>query len=95
MVVMDVGVLGQDRTDEEWETMLKRETTLLKMGLSGVEAFVLAVRCMYRDRPDSGDDRTLCLECQHAKRKQARCTKAQVYLPFVLQRCDLFLKVAA
>jgi len=55
-----------------------------------MEAEKLSEAMLYRDRPDSGDDRRLCLEC---KKLRADGCKTSHYVPqlvTVLQRCDGF-----
>ena len=84
--------LGQDRKVTEWLQMLKREEWFLKHKLDSSEAFLLAVRVMYRDRPGSGDDRRLCIECGNAALKAGKCNKGMAFIPFTLQRCDNFAR---
>lgn len=76
-------------TDAEIETFTRRSRVLQKIGLSAMEAEQTAETMMHRDRPESGDDRRLCLEC--ASLKKGRCTRrGYMALPTVLQRCDGF-----
>lgn len=83
--------LGGDWNDAEISAFARRQVRLEKMCLPLVEAEKLAQTLLYRDRPDSGDDRKLCLECAHFV--EGRCKKGRAALPFILQRCDKFLKV--
>lgn len=61
-----------------------------------MEAEALAQTMLYRDRPMSGDDRRVCLECQHIK--GAFCKASESFgqrknmqpVRTVLQRCDGF-----
>lgn len=67
-----------------------------------MDAEQLAETMLMRDRPDSGDDRRICLECIGWKKPEgataARCTRtrgvaamtAQAIGPTILQRCDSF-----
>lgn len=79
--------LDQAWTDEEIATYLRRLTVLNK-GMSEVDAEILAEQMLQRDRPDSGDDRRICLECARFKRN--RCARGAAVV-MVLQRCDNFL----
>lgn len=75
-------------SDAEIETFTRRNERFLKIGLTVMDAEKLAQTMLYRDRPDSGDDRRLCLEC-----KRFRSNKCGIRLPMlttVLQRCDGF-----
>lgn len=74
-------------TDAEIATYLRRVAALSK-GMTEVDAEQLAERMLHRDRPDSGDDRRICLECTGFKKQ--RCTRGNVPLPAILQRCDGF-----
>ena len=76
-------------TDSEIGIFLKRVDRFLKIGINDMEAEKLAEQMLNRDRPGSGDDRRLCLEC--AKFKKGRCTRVGFWaLPTILQRCDGF-----
>ena len=85
-----------DWQDEEIERFTRRVARLMKEGLDEMEAERLAETMLYRDRPDSGDDRRICLEC--AGLKKTVCTFANRLglraghepLRFTLQRCDGF-----
>lgn len=74
-------------TDAEIETFTRR-VAALKKGMNEMEAEHLAEQLLYRDRPGSGDDRRLCLEC--ARFQKGRCIRGLPALPTVLQRCDRF-----
>lgn len=86
-----------DWQDEEIERFTRRVARLMKEGLDEMEAERLAETMLYRDRPDSGDDRRICLEC--AGLKKTVCTFANRLglraghepLRFTLQRCDGFV----
>ena len=87
---------GGDWQDGEIERFTKRVASLQNQGLSEIEAEKLAETMLYRDRPDSGDDRRICLECKGLRGRV--CDFAQSLglrnghepLRFVLQRCDGF-----
>lgn len=80
---------GGDWTETEIKRFLKRETIFINEGLDADGAERLAQQMLYRDRPDSGDDRRVCFECTHL-RANARCRPGVLPLRFVLQRCDGF-----
>ena len=82
---------GGDWTEIEIKTFLRRQQKLERMGMTMDESEKFAQRLLYRDRPGSGDDRKLCLECRFFK--AGRCDKKHAVLPFILQRCDGFKKV--
>ena len=78
-------------TDPEIETYLRRVARLEKEGLNEVEAEQLAEQMLHRDRPVSGDDRRICLECRGLRK--GTCERAPRHfepLRFTLQRCDWF-----
>lgn len=74
-------------TDDEINTFTRR-VALLKKGMDEVEAERLAEEMLRRDRPESGDDRRLCLEC--SRFRKGRCSRGMPALPTILQRCDTF-----
>lgn len=77
-------------SDAEIETY-QRRLAALKKGMSEVDAERLAEEMLRRDRPGSGDDRRICLECRGFR--NPTCTRAPRRLepvPTVLQRCDWF-----
>lgn len=76
-----------DWTDEEIETFTRR-VAALKKGMTEMDAERLATEMLLRDRPVSGDDRRICLEC--TRFKKGRCVRGYAALPDVLQRCDGF-----
>ena len=80
---------GGDWTEIEIARFARRADKFLSEGLDTDEAERLATQMLYRDRPDSGDDRRVCFECQHL-RSNARCRPGMLPLRFVLQRCDGF-----
>ena len=55
-----------------------------------MDAEKLAQTMLYRDRPDSGDDRRLCLECTHWRDRCRTPARGHCSVPTVLQRCDGF-----
>lgn len=78
-------------TDEEIATFTRRNERFLKMGMTELNAEKLAADMLDRDRPVSGDDRRLCLECAHFGLKRGTCAKrGYLALPTILQRCDGF-----
>ncbi len=87
--------------DEEWSDaeILRfgsRLAALQKRGMTDMDAERLAKQMLYRDRPESGDDRRICLECKGLK--GAVCTFAQAIglrrgmepVATIMQRCDGF-----
>ena len=87
---------GGDWQDEEIERFSKRVASLQNHGLSEMEAQKLAETMLYRDRPDSGDDRRICLECKGLRGRVCDFAKAlglragHEPARFTLQRCDGF-----
>lgn len=79
--------MTEEWTDVEIETFTRRVAALQK-GMSEMDAERLADEMLRRDRPGSGDDRRICLECTRFKR--GRCLRGHPALPGVLQRCDGF-----
>ena len=85
-------------TGAEIDRMVSRVERFVARGVDLIDATVLADRLVIRDR--DGDDRRLCLECDHL-RPEGRCgvrTVADVpggrlidVLP-ILQRCNQFKK---
>lgn len=84
-----VEIKGGDWTEIEVARFARRVDKFLSEGLNEREAEQLAEQMLYRDRPDSGDDRRVCFECTHL-RANARCRPGVLPLRFVLQRCDGF-----
>lgn len=74
-------------TDLEISTFLRRVAVLTK-GIGEMEAERLAQRMLYRDRPESGDDRRICLECAHFAK--GKCRRRIDAVRTLLQRCDSF-----
>lgn len=60
-------LIGSDWTNPERQKATKRATAFMASGLPKNESELLAVRLMYRDRPDYNDDRRVCFECQKMK----------------------------
>lgn len=85
-----------DWQDEEIERFTRRVARLMKEGLDEMEAERLAETMLYRDRPDSGDDRRICLECKGLRGRVCDFAKAlglragHEPARFTLQRCDGF-----
>lgn len=80
----------EEWTDAEIEVFTRR-VGALKKGMTEVEAEKLATEMLMRDRPGSGDDRRICLECTGLRK--GVCTRAPRRfepVPTVLQRCDWF-----
>lgn len=75
-------------TDAEKARYLRRRDTFVQHGLPLSDAMTLADQLMRRDRPEEGDNRRVCWECQHFN--AMRCLKGQAALPWILQRCDFF-----
>ena len=87
---------GGDWADKEIARFMARVERLQNEGLTEMESEALAQTMLYRDRPASGDDRRVCLECQHIK--GAFCQASESFgqrknmqtVRTVLQRCDGF-----
>lgn len=87
-------LVKEEWTDAEIETYMRRVARLQKIGMTEMDAEKLAEILLNRDRPGSGDDRALCLEC--ASLKHGQCTRSGFWaLPTMLQRCDGFSRRAA
>jgi hypothetical protein len=84
-------------TDQEIERFGKRAARLQQEGLDEMEAEQLAQRMLYRDRPESGDDRRLCLECKGLTGRVCKFAERMGLkagfepLRLTLQRCDAFV----
>lgn len=85
--------LSDPWSEPEMVRFLNRQKRLLKTGMNEMNAEKLAELLLYRDRPDSGDDRRLCLECKHWRGKCASFAPGRCPAPTVLQRCDGFVAV--
>lgn len=80
---------GGDWTEKEMQRFLRRVETFTNHGSEEQDAEKLAEQMLYRDRPDSGDNRRVCFECQHLRGK--KCDAQSIPpLRFILQRCDFF-----
>lgn len=86
---------GGDWTDTEIKRFINRQNKLQKIGMTDMNADQLAEQLLYRDRPDSGDDRKLCLECKNWRGKCMKPNGGYCTVPTILQRCDGFMAVAA
>ena len=80
-------IRGGDWTDTEIRRFIKREAIFRNEGYGDAEK--LAEQMLYRDRPDSGDNRRVCFECQHLRGKKCNAQSIPP-LRFILQRCDVF-----
>jgi len=84
-------------SDAEISRFNNRVAVLRRRGMTDMDAERLATQMLHRDRPDSGDDRRICLECKGLKR--AVCTTAQAMglrygmepVATIMQRCDGFV----
>jgi len=77
--------------DAEIETFTRRVARLMKEGLTEVQAERLAERMLLRDRPVSGDDRRICLECRGLRKGWCESAPRRFEpVRTVLQRCDWF-----
>lgn len=85
---METIATGGDWTDNEIARFLRRKAAFIREGLDADGAERLAQQMLYRDRPDSGDDRRVCFECAHLR--GTRCMKGVVPMLFILQRCGEF-----
>lgn len=81
---------GGDWTDKEIARFTNRETKLIALNMTENDAEKLAETLLYRDRPDSGDGRRLCLECASWKDRCRTPKAGYCTVPTVLQRCDGF-----
>ena len=87
--------LTEPWTELEIKRFLNRQKRLEQIGMTEVNAENLAQRLLYRDRPDSGDDRRLCLECKNWRNKCLTPAAGYCTVPTQLQRCDGFMAVVA
>lgn len=80
---------GPRWSDEEIATFQRRFARLRKgFGINDLESEQLAERMLYRDRPDSGDDRRICAECKSLVGKN--CKENITMVRTILWRCDKF-----
>ena len=86
--------LGGDWTEPEIKRFLNRKLRLQKINMTEIDSENLAERLLHRDRPVSGDDRKLCLECSNWKGKCMKPSGGYCTVPTLLQRCDGFVAVA-
>ena len=80
-------------TFDEHIKFWKRQMKLMSMGMAHLHAMQLAHTLMLRDRPDSGDDRKLCIECKNWKGKCMKPKDGYCSVPTILQRCDGFVPI--
>lgn len=85
---------GGDWDDTEITRFINRQNRLQKMGMTEMESERLAETLLYRDRPDSGDDRRLCLECKNWRKRCTTPAAGYCTVPTILQRCDGFKAVS-
>ncbi len=78
-----------DWDDLEIQKFLKRSSKLIELGMSDMDAENMAEKLLYRDRPVSGDDRRICVECKHFRPRQ--CVKKLTPMNDLLHRCDFFV----
>jgi hypothetical protein len=84
-------------TDAEIARFTARLGRLIKEGMGEVAAEKLAEAMLLRDRPGSGDDRRICLECKGFKAgvcgfaERMGLRRGHVPLRTILQRCDGFV----
>jgi len=82
--------LGEEWSESEIETY-QRRLAVLRKGLSEVDAERLAEEMLRRDRPGSGDDRRICLECRGYRNGSCKRSPRRLEpVATVLQRCDWF-----
>lgn len=86
---------GGDWIDTEITRFISRESKLIALGMTEMHAEQLAQTLLYRDRPESGDDRRLCLECANWKKRCTKPAAGYCSVPTVLQRCDGFVSKVA
>lgn len=86
---------GGDWSETEIVRFINRQKRLQKTGLNEMEAESLAETLLHRDRPDSGDDRRICLECKNWRDKCMKPNGGYCTVPTILQRCDGFVGVRA
>ena len=84
---------GGDWTEPEMIRFTNRQKRLQKTGMNDMQAEQLAERLLYRDRPDSGDDRRVCLECKNWRNKCLTPAVGHCTVPTMLQKCDGFMAV--
>ena len=75
-------------SERETRRFLARSRAFQDYGLGEAEADQLADQLLRRDRPEEGDDRRVCWECQHFK--PVKCFAGEAPMPWVLQRCPSF-----
>lgn len=82
-----------DWTETEILRFINRQNRLLKIGMTEMHAEQIAETLLYRDRPDSGDDRHLCLECKNWRNRCMKPNGGYCTVPTMLQRCSGFMAV--
>jgi hypothetical protein len=80
-------------TVDELARLMKRFSRLKKLEMSDLHAMELCVTLLIRDRPVSGDDRKLCIECKNWKDKCTKPLAGYCSVPTILQRCDGFTPI--
>lgn len=82
-----------DWDEQEIRRFQKRVITMTEAGIDEPTAEAAAQQLLYRDRPDSGDDRRVCFEC--ANLRGLRCARSGFEpVRTLLQRCDWFALAA-
>lgn len=83
----------------ESKRFLRRFKAMVQAEIDEVEAAQTAQKLLLRDRPDSGDDRRVCMECAHLDGRKCKAAgrghmahvKAGMEpVRTILQRCDEF-----
>ena len=85
--------LSEPWSEIEMIRFTNRQKRLEKTGMNDMQAEQLAERLLYRDRPDSGDDRRVCLECKHWRNRCLKPVVGHCTVPTMLQKCDGFMAV--
>jgi hypothetical protein len=80
-------------TVDELAKLMKRFSRLQNLEMSDIHALELCVTLLIRDRPVSGDDRKLCIECKNWRGKCMKHKDGYCSVPTILQRCDGFVPI--
>ena len=86
--------LGGNWTELEMTKFTTRLSKLIALKMTETDAENLAETLLYRDRPDSGDDRRLCLECAGWNKRCMKPNDGYCTVPTLLQRCPGFMAKA-
>lgn len=87
--------MSGDWTETEIRRFLTRTIKLVAIGMNEMDAEMLAETLLNRDRPGSGDNRRICLECASWKDKCKTPKRGYCTVPTMPQRCDGFVARAA